>query len=221
MRQIWYLQHWYSGPLVIQTPKWSRQFWAKYSPIFLIKIITTICYHHCCHPYHHHTHHHPHRHQHCPLLSTVFLLYGVLFYLEEMPSHNMPVQRLKIAVLPLDLPCFGLINRSEEILTTGKFHSKKPDRLFPEDNLEYVSYVTCSTEFFLSGQDSQVLLQYSLDNQGTTAVYVKHLMQLSAQEVFTEFCCHEMFKAYQMKSVLHHIVPAQRNYFACRLNCYL
>jgi len=42
--------------------------------------------------------------------------------MEEMPSLNMPVQRLKVATLPLDLPCSG------EFLTTGKSHGKTPDR---------------------------------------------------------------------------------------------
>jgi len=48
--------------------------------------------------------------------------------MEEMPSLNMPVQRLKVAILPLDLPCSGPVNHSGEILTTGKSHGKKPDR---------------------------------------------------------------------------------------------
>jgi hypothetical protein len=44
--------------------------------------------------------------------------------MEEMPSPNMPVHRLKVAVLPLDLPCSGPVTHSEEILTTGKSHGK-------------------------------------------------------------------------------------------------
>jgi len=48
--------------------------------------------------------------------------------MEEMPSLNMPVQRLKIAILPLDLPCSRPAPHSGEILTTGKSHGKKPDR---------------------------------------------------------------------------------------------
>ena len=48
--------------------------------------------------------------------------------MEEMPSLNMLVQRLKIAILQLDLPCSGSVTHSGEILTTGKPHRKKPDR---------------------------------------------------------------------------------------------
>jgi len=48
--------------------------------------------------------------------------------MEEMPSLNMQVQRLKVAILPLDLPCSGPVTNSEEILTTGNSHGKKPDR---------------------------------------------------------------------------------------------
>jgi len=48
--------------------------------------------------------------------------------MEEMPSLNMRVQRLKVAILPLDLPCSGSVTHSGEILTTGKSHGKKPDR---------------------------------------------------------------------------------------------
>jgi hypothetical protein len=45
-----------------------------------------------------------------------------------MPSLNMPVQSLKVAILPLDLTCSGPVTHSGEILTTGKSHGKKPDR---------------------------------------------------------------------------------------------
>jgi len=38
----------------------------------------------------------------------------------------MPVQRLKVAILSLDL----LVAHSGEILTTGKSHEKKPDTDF-------------------------------------------------------------------------------------------
>jgi len=47
--------------------------------------------------------------------------------MKEMPSLNMSVQRRKVAILPLDLPCSGPVTHSEEILTTGKSHGKKPD----------------------------------------------------------------------------------------------
>ena len=42
--------------------------------------------------------------------------------MEEMPSLNMSVQRLKVAILSLDLPCYGPLTNSGEILTTGKSH---------------------------------------------------------------------------------------------------
>jgi hypothetical protein len=40
----------------------------------------------------------------------------------------MPVQRLKVAILPLDLPCTGSVTHSGEISTTDKSHGKKQDR---------------------------------------------------------------------------------------------
>jgi len=48
--------------------------------------------------------------------------------MEEMPSLNMPVQRLKVAILPLDFTCSGPVTHSGEILTTDKSHGKKQDR---------------------------------------------------------------------------------------------
>jgi len=39
---------------------------------------------------------------------------------------NMPIHRLKVAVLPLDLTYSGLVTHSVEILTTGLFHKKNP-----------------------------------------------------------------------------------------------
>jgi len=35
--------------------------------------------------------------------------------MEEMPSLNMPVQRLKVAIPPLDLTCSGPVTHSGEI----------------------------------------------------------------------------------------------------------
>jgi hypothetical protein len=43
--------------------------------------------------------------------------------------------RLKVAILPLDLPCSGPVTHSGEILTTGKSHGKKPDRFSLNDNI--------------------------------------------------------------------------------------
>jgi len=45
--------------------------------------------------------------------------------MEEMPSLNMPIQRLKVATLPLNLPCSGPVTHSGEIFTTDKSHVKK------------------------------------------------------------------------------------------------
>jgi hypothetical protein len=50
--------------------------------------------------------------------------------MEKMPSQNMPVQRLHVAVLLLALSCSELVTHSGQILTTGKSHKKKPDGLF-------------------------------------------------------------------------------------------
>jgi hypothetical protein len=50
-----------------------------------------------------------------------------------MPSQNMPVQMLKVAILPLDLPYPGLVTHSGEIQATGHSRKKKPDGLFPKD----------------------------------------------------------------------------------------
>ena len=53
-----------------------------------------------------------------------------------MPSRNIPVQRLKVAVLPLDLPCSGPVTHSGEILTTCKSQGKKPDRFSLNDDTD-------------------------------------------------------------------------------------
>ena len=53
-----------------------------------------------------------------------------------MPSLNKPVQGLKVATLPLDLPCSGPVTHSGEILTTGKSHEKKPDRFSLNDETD-------------------------------------------------------------------------------------
>jgi len=60
--------------------------------------------------------------------------------MEEMPSLNMLVQRIKVAILPLDLPCSGPVTHSGEILTTGKSHGKKMDRFSLNDNMDVNLY---------------------------------------------------------------------------------
>ena len=49
--------------------------------------------------------------------------------MEEMPSLNMPIQRLKVTIIPLDLPYSGPVTHAGEILTTGKSYGRKPGRL--------------------------------------------------------------------------------------------
>jgi len=56
--------------------------------------------------------------------------------MKEMSSLNMPVQRLKVAILPLDVPCSGPVTHSGQILTTGKSHGKKPDGFSLNDNID-------------------------------------------------------------------------------------
>ena len=64
--------------------------------------------------------------------------------MEEMPSLNTPVQRLKVAILPVDLPCSGPVTHSGEILTTGKSHGKKPTCSRANFNILQIIY-TCIT----------------------------------------------------------------------------
>jgi len=56
--------------------------------------------------------------------------------MEEMPSLHMPVQRLKVATLTLDLPSSGPVTHSGEILITGKSHGKKLDRFSLNDDTD-------------------------------------------------------------------------------------
>jgi hypothetical protein len=53
--------------------------------------------------------------------------------MEEMPSLNMPVQRLKVT-------------HSGEIIITGKSHRKKPERFYLNDGMDvvvnYYNYTT-------------------------------------------------------------------------------
>ena len=48
----------------------------------------------------------------------------------------MPVQRLKVAILPLDLSFSGPVTHSGETSTTGKSHGKKPDRFSSNDDTD-------------------------------------------------------------------------------------
>jgi len=47
----------------------------------------------------------------------------------------MPVQRLKVAILPQDIPCCVSVTHSGDILTTGRSHGKKPERFSLNDRI--------------------------------------------------------------------------------------
>jgi len=51
-----------------------------------------------------------------------------------VPKHA--IQRLKVAILPLDLPCSGSVTYSGEILTAGKSHRKKLGRFSLNNNMD-------------------------------------------------------------------------------------
>jgi hypothetical protein len=53
-----------------------------------------------------------------------------------MPSLNMLVQRLEVAILPLDLPCSGPATHSGETLTNSNSQGKKPDRFSLNDDTD-------------------------------------------------------------------------------------
>ena len=65
-----------------------------------------------------------------------------------MPSLNMPVQRLKVAILPLDLPFPRPVTHPGEILTTGKSHGKKPNiiRVIKSGRMRWAGHVACMGE---------------------------------------------------------------------------
>jgi hypothetical protein len=91
--------------------------------------------------------------------------------MEEMPSLNMPVQRIKVAILPLDLFCSGPITHSGEILTTGKSHRKKPDSYILLESNENVQheiqlFMTCCIPSILFNI-KQSLLMWLAQEQNT------------------------------------------------------
>jgi hypothetical protein len=53
--------------------------------------------------------------------------------IKEM-QYPITAQRLKVAILPLDLDCSGFVTYSGEILTTGTNHKNKPDGFFPKES---------------------------------------------------------------------------------------
>jgi hypothetical protein len=63
--------------------------------------------------------------------------------MEEMPSLNTPVQRLKVATLPLDSPCSGPVTHSGEILTAGKSHRMNPAFILCYRNVWVGMELTC------------------------------------------------------------------------------
>jgi hypothetical protein len=105
---LWENSLWYTS--VLDYEHFSRTDYAR-NPIYYICFV--ICPNiSCCSP---HVFHH----------TGITVSPGM----EEMPSLNMLVERLKVATLPLDSPCSRPVIHLGEILTTGKSHRKKVDKL--------------------------------------------------------------------------------------------
>jgi len=66
-----------------------------------------------------------------------------------MSSQNTPTLELKVANLPLDLPCSVLVTGSRETLTTSESYKKKPDRLFPKDEKEINNFCKSVSQFII------------------------------------------------------------------------
>jgi hypothetical protein len=56
--------------------------------------------------------------------------------MEETQSLNMPVHNLKVAILPLNLPCYGTVTNSGEISNIGNSHRMNPGRFSLNDDTD-------------------------------------------------------------------------------------
>jgi hypothetical protein len=56
--------------------------------------------------------------------------------MEEISFQSTPVQRLKAAILPLDLACSGSVTHLGDISIIGKSHKKNPDGIMTPQNEE-------------------------------------------------------------------------------------
>jgi hypothetical protein len=67
--------------------------------------------------------------------------------MEEIPSQTMPVQRLKVAVLQLDLTMLWARNQFRRNSDLWECHKEKLDGLFPKDDSEMktVLRLKCAT----------------------------------------------------------------------------
>jgi hypothetical protein len=68
-------------------------------------------------------------------MTTESQRYNVSSRMEERPSQSTCVQRLKVAILPLDLPRSGFVTHSGDTSITGRAHKNKPDGT-PKDDTE-------------------------------------------------------------------------------------
>ena len=77
-----------------------------------------------------------------------------------MPSLNMPVQRLKVAILQLDLPCSGIVTHSGEIfnpLTPNDVYSGRTAPLNSKRCILYIYSANTGNEYFKHGIHSSFL----------------------------------------------------------------
>ena len=91
-------------------------------------------------------------HLFCNLSKCILLFFSCISSL--LLLFFRPVQRLKLAILPLDLPCSGPVTHLEEILPTGKSHGKKPDRFSLKDNFnpKVINIVQCGLKHLVVRQ---------------------------------------------------------------------
>ena len=137
-----------------------------------------------------------------------------------MPSQNVPVQRLKVAILLWDIPCSGIVTHSEEILTTGMSHKKKPDGLSPEDPLEMkkvlqFKYVACNVTGL--GEEEEGLHKTLKENNIKISVITESkkmkCMRQKAGYTWTDYKTDtEIIKELNMTPVLVKIQEYKRNW---------
>jgi len=130
--------------------------------------------------------------------------------MEEMPSINTPVQRLKVAILPLGLPCSGPVTHSGEILTTGKSHGKKPTCSRANFNILQIIY-TCITwhkncfftDFEFGIAATSLLLSCALP----PLTLIVRTSAVSTAVVYKYWCCNQIVRLRSLYCTCFHSEP--------------
>jgi len=85
----------------------------------------------------------------------------------------MPAQRMKVVILPRDVPCSGLVNHSDETLSNEKSHKKAFKGRYPVSSKMLVHYEVIEKVNSFNYLENLISYETEVNSDNTLNNYLK------------------------------------------------